>query len=247
MHDAELGCASVAQLLHEAKITVIKSENLASSLSTPEGTRLLSERWSYANQLKSIVNTLLLDGSEEFEQKQTSFANLDSVMEAFLSIVSGASDIPITKLLGHSAKGLNATGEGDARNYYDMLDGLRESSLRPALERLDDLLWRDETGAPAPADTFFSWNPLWQMTAKELAELAKIKSETTKNYVGLGLFDDELWGEIIPNQLIEDEVYPGLEAAVAELQTVLAPEEIRHPEPEPAAGGAAAGKPNGRS
>jgi hypothetical protein len=49
----------------------------------------------------------------------------------------GRADIPVTRLLGTSAKGLNATGEGDNDNYDEMVSARQETDLRPNLERLD--------------------------------------------------------------------------------------------------------------
>ena len=50
--------------------------------------------------------------------------------------MAGAAGIPATRLFGRSPDGMNATGESDMKNYYEMIDQLRERLLRPALERL---------------------------------------------------------------------------------------------------------------
>ena len=50
--------------------------------------------------------------------------------------VAGAAEIPATKLFGRSPQGFQSTGESDLRNYYEMVAGLQERHLRPALDRL---------------------------------------------------------------------------------------------------------------
>lgn len=216
LHNASLSQAGVSELVHEAKTDIIKIKNLGTLLSTDAGTKVLLDRFRNALMLKSINNTLLLDAEDEHSRVQTSFSGLPEVVRVFLEIVAAASDIPVTRLLGTSAKGLNATGEGDARNYYDFLDGWRDDNLAPALDILDPLLWQDEIGA-VPKDAYYEFNPLWQMTEKEKAELAKSKAETTRALSSLGLIPEEPFARALVNQLIEDGTYPGLEAEMADL------------------------------
>jgi len=216
IHAAALAATGVAELVHEAKVDVVKMEGISKYLATTDGTALLTRRFQASAMLKSINNTLLLDKEDEWDRKQTNFSNLPEVMMAFLQIVSGAADIPVTRLLGTSAKGLNATGEGDQTNYYDMLDGQRRTDLRPKLKILDDLLWRDATGGPAPKEVTFTFNPLWQMSEKEKAAIDKTRAETDQIYINASFMPEEALAEGIVNRLIENETYPGLEAAIEE-------------------------------
>lgn len=215
LHAAALSHTGIAELIHEAKIDVIKVKNLGAMLSTDDGTKLLLKRFQNASMLKSINNTLLLETDEEHSRTQTSFTGLPDTLMAFMQVVAGAADMPVTRLLGTAPKGLNATGEGDLKNYWDMLDGLRQDELRPKLELLDQILWRDAMGA-VPKDAFFTFNPLAQMTASEKADLAKKKAETAQIYAGMGVMPEEALAEGIVNGLIEDETFPGLEAAIEE-------------------------------
>lgn len=219
IHHAALTSAGIAELVHEAKIDIIKVKGLAAQASTPEGARKIAERFSLANMLKSINNTLLLDDSETWERRQTSFAGLPDVLKGFLQIVAGASDIPATRLLGQAPGGLNASGESDTRNYYDALDGYRTDVIGPALERIDSLLWQDIGGMPK--DAFFEWGPLWQMSEKDRADVADKKASTTQKYINMGVWSEEIAREVITNQLVEDGTYPGLEAAIESLRSTL--------------------------
>lgn len=217
IHHAALANSGVAELIHEAKVDVIKMRNLESHLSTPNGTALVQNRFALANMLKSINNMLLLGDGDEWDRKQTNFSTLPDIVKTFLQIVAGAADIPATRLLGTSPGGLNSTGDSDIRNYYDGLDGWRKKHIKPQLERIDEILWRDAMGS-VPADAWWKFAPLWQMTEKEAAEVADKKAETTKKYADLGIFSEEVLFEITTNQLIEDGTYPALEAAIATLR-----------------------------
>ena len=218
LHHVALASGAGAEMIHEAKLDIISVPDLGAMLSTPEGTNSLTRRFQNANMLKSINNMLLLDQNEKYDRKQTSFAGVTDVVRMYLQIVAGATDIPATRLLGQTPGGLNASGDSDTRNYYDMLDGQRHDVLRPILERLDPILWRDQTGA-IPADAWFEFGPLWQPTAQEKATTAKTKAETTKLYHDMGLIPDDFLAIGVANQLIEDGVYPGAEEQLATVRS----------------------------
>ena len=235
-HNAALAQTAIAELIHEAKVDVISINNLGTQLSTDAGTSALVKRFASANIMKSINNMLLLDKEELWERKQTSFAGLPEIIDRYLQIVAAASDIPATRFLATSAKGLNASGEGDLRNYYDMLAGLRKDAVSPQLAYLDQILWLDATGS-IPKEAFADWCPMWQLTPKESADIAQAKANTTKIYAELGILPEEELRLGVQNQLVEDGVYPGLEAAIAALQSSgngtgeTPPPEISNPSP----------------
>jgi hypothetical protein len=110
---------SIAVMVNDAKMDVIKIPEFSKHMATDGYAAELLTRFTLANQAKSTVNSLVLDKEEEWERITTTFAGLPEIMQMYLLIASGAADIPATRLLGQSPKGLNATGENDIRNYYD--------------------------------------------------------------------------------------------------------------------------------
>lgn len=210
IHHAALCQGGIAEMIHDAKVDVIQIPNLGTMLTGSQSTTDLVTRFTNANMLKSINNMLLLDATEVYTRKQTTFAGLEAILGLYLQIVSGAADIPATRLLGTSAKGLNATGEGDLTNYYDALAGVREEKIVPQLEILDRILWRDALGADVGED-YFEWRPLWQPSEKEKAEVASKKAATSKVYVDMGILPDDVMARGIASQLAEDGVYPGID------------------------------------
>lgn len=214
VHNAALSSASIAELIHEAKTDIVKVKNLGAMLSTEQGTALLTKRFQNAQMLRSINGTYLIDGDDEHSRVNTSFSNLSDVLMSLMQVVSGAADIPITRFLGTSPKGFNSTGESDLINYYDMLDGNRTTDLRPKIEFIDELLWRDATGSPAPKETYFTFGPLWQLPEKDKAEVEHKRAQTSQIYANMGVMPEEALARGIVNQLIENETYPGLEAEI---------------------------------
>lgn len=214
VHAASLSHTGIAELIHEAKVDIIKVKDLGTLLSTEQGTNLLTRRFQNASLMKSINNTLLIDKDEEHDRTQTSFAGLPDVLMALMQVVSGAADIPVVRFLGTSPKGLNATGESDLVNYYDSLDGQRDTDLRPKLEMLDELLWRDATGSAAPKETYFDFGPLWQLPEKDKADVEHKRAQTSQIYANMALVPEEALARGVVNQLIENGTYPGLEAEI---------------------------------
>lgn len=216
IHHAALSQQGIADLIHEAKIDIIKVPNLGQMLSTQEGTEQMVKRFTGANMLKSNTNSLVLDAQEEWDRKQTSFSALPDLIDRYLSIVAGAADIPATRLLSQSPGGLNATGNSDIRNYYDSLAGKRRDTIEPNLKILDRILWLDAVGR-IPKDAYYEWCPMWQMTEAEKATVAYQKAQATNIYATLNIMPEEALRAGVQNQLIEDGTYPGLEAAIADL------------------------------
>lgn len=182
---------AIATMMFEANVDVVKSEGLADVLAMKNGEAVLTKRFQVAAMLKSFNRMLLLDGSESYEKKSNNFSNLDKIIQQFMIDVSGAADIPMTRLFGQSAAGLSATGDNDVRNYYDMVSAKQESELRPQLEYLYEVLVRSELGH-MPDDFRFDFNPLWQLSDKEQADIEKTRAERDQIYVGLGVVAEHL-------------------------------------------------------
>lgn len=229
--------AAIATMMFEANVDVLKAPELNSMLSTNEGEALLTKRFQLAAMMKSFNRMLLLDGTEEYDKKQNSFAGLDSIMREFRAEVSGACDIPVTRLFGTSVGGLNATGDNEIRNYYDSISAKQEANLRPQLDQIDAVLFRSE-GIGDPADMCFTFCDLWQMSEKERAEIGKLNMERDKGYFDMGVMTEG----IIAKQLKADGTYTvmtteDVDLAVELSQAMPPPEEENAANPAPNANG----------
>lgn len=212
IRQAGLAAQGVATLIHEAKLDVIRIPQLTQNLAQDDYAKRLVERFALANTMKGLVNALVIDKEEEWDRKQLSFAQLPEIMQQYLQIAAGAADIPATRLLGQAPAGLNATGEGDIRNYYDRIAAEQRVMLGPALRRLDDALIQSALGT-RPPEIRCEWAPLWQLGAGEAAAIGKIKAETSSLYAASGLIPPEVLASAVLSQLVEDGTYPGIEAA----------------------------------
>lgn len=215
--DNDQTTAAIATMVNEANVDVITSDELASNLSTDEGTAQVTDRYSKAAQMKSYVRMLLLDGTEKYEKKSNQFANLDKILEKFMLQVCGAAEIPMTRMYGQSATGMNATGDGDMRNYYDMIKNKQESEERPPMEYLYEIIARSELGG-MPDDLDLKFNSLWQTSDKDQATVDYQRAQTDQIYINTGVVTEGA----VARELKERGVYPNMTDEEIEMVEALA-------------------------
>lgn len=166
---------SVANILYEFIIGKIKVERLGEMLAAgKEG--LLTKRMEIINATKSTINAVILGENEEYTRDYASLAGLPEMIDRFMLQLSGSTGIPVTRLFGRAPAGLNATGENDLRNYYDIIEANQRNRLYIPLNRLITIL-AVSLNMEAPK---FEFNSLYQMTELEYAEKYKIEAETEK-------------------------------------------------------------------
>ncbi|ACL61328.1 DUF1073 domain-containing protein [Methylobacterium nodulans] len=215
---ATSAAAHIAAMLPEAKQDVISVPGLSQALATEEGTRRLTERFGYAASMKSMFGMLLLEGDgrspegERYQQKQLDFSGLPEVARLFLQTAAGAADIPVTRLLGQSPAGLDATGDADLRNYYDHIAARQAVELTPALARLDALLLRHALGRPAP-EIWYAWRPLLQTSERDKAEIGRLRAETAALLARENLTPRDVLAAGVEGWLVNADLFPGIEAA----------------------------------
>ena len=207
--------SAISAMVSSANLDVISVPGLTSRLQTAEGTQALTNRFTQANMAKSVLNALLLDDNEKWERMQLNVSGLGDLIEAYLRFCSGAADFPYSLLVGDSPGGLNATGDNLVRNYYDKISAEQAMDVTPAMHRLDEVLIRSALGTRDP-NIYFEWNPLWQSTESEKADVYLKKAQVFQIDVQAGLIHPETLAQARTNQLIEDGVYPGLEDAIEE-------------------------------
>lgn len=213
--NADATMANMASLVFEAKIDVIQVPDLMDNIGDRQYETKLLERFRLAAMLKGNNGMLVLDAEEEYSSKTTAFGNLPEISDRFLQVVSGAADIPATRLLGQAPAGLNATGDSDLRNYYDRIQSEQELEVSPAMAVLDECLIRSALGARDPS-IYYTWNSLWQTTSTERIANGLVVAQTLTALVGTRLFNPEALSAAAANVLVENEVLPGLEAAIEE-------------------------------
>lgn len=218
LKDFGLTVGSIANMINDSKIDVIKMPKLSKLLSTKDSTNALYNRFAAANVGKSTLNALLLDSEEEWNRVQTTFSGLAEIMHQYMELVSGGAGIPMSRLMGSSpGKGLNTAGggESDLRNYYDDIMSKQRVDYGPIMAPLDNVLQISALGH-LDETIYYDWAPLYKPEPKDVATVNLQKAQAFQIDANLGLINPDALREARINQLIEDMVYPGLDDAIEE-------------------------------
>src|SRR5699024_1613280 len=87
----------------------------------------------------SIYNNAIVSGKDvQLVTITASFGSVPERLLSYMQFIAAGSDIPISRFMGEAAKGLNASGEGDSRNYYDMVDSIIANTRKPAERKILD-------------------------------------------------------------------------------------------------------------
>lgn len=181
-------------LIHDFVNHVLKIPNLAQIFASECGDSQVQKRIDILNMAKSVLNTIVIDGDESYEKVTTNIAGLPELLDRFMLGISAVTGIPITLLFGRAPAGLNATGDADIRNYYDMIKNKQECNLRPVLEKIIQLIFLSKDGffrGIEPKDWKLKFIPLWQNTDQEEADIRRTVAETDSIYIDRGVLDPD--------------------------------------------------------
>lgn len=187
---ASLG--SLDQLLSELGVGKYKIKDLAMLLSSADGEAAIRRRVEVMDLVKSTFHSMYFDADEEFVRDNISFQGVPEVLHILFMLISADTGYPMTRLFGMSPAGMNATGESDMNNYYDMVRSLQMAELQPVLLRLVRIIaeWK---GLDEP---YIDFRPLETMNEKERAGLekqkadaSKVEADTYKAYIDAGVLE----------------------------------------------------------
>ncbi len=179
---------NIAQLTFMANIRVLKMQDLGQLLAATdnESQAELLRTLEVQNMLLNNMGMQVMDAADGLETHQYTFGGLADCYQQFIMDISGAAEIPVTRLFGRSPSGLNATGESDLQNYYDMIAEKQESYLRPILNKVLPPFIISTLGS-LPDDFDFEFDPVAEPSDKERADLAKCGTDNVVAAYNAGL------------------------------------------------------------
>jgi phage-related protein (TIGR01555 family) len=184
----------IAHLLSDFSQGVFKMAGLAEAIAAQES-NLVIDRLTAMDLCRSVARAVPIDAeSEDFTRVATPMGGLPETIDRFMLRVAEAAEMPATLLFGQSPSGLNATGESDIRLFYDGIAAQQETVVRPAIDRILDVLFASREGptrGKQPENWSYVFNPLWQETDAERATTRKTQAETDSLYLADGVLDPE--------------------------------------------------------
>jgi hypothetical protein len=220
LKDYGMSLSAVAAMINDCKIDVFKIPGLTKNIANAEWEQRLKTRLVASNVMKSTINAMIMDGEEEWDRKQTTFAGLPQILQEMLKTAAGAAGIPMTRLVGHGSGSGKSTlgssgGESDLRNYYDDVASNQKNEFGPLMAPLDEVIERSALGTYDDA-IYYEWTPLYIPDPMEESTIALNKVQVYAADVTSGLINPDVLRAGRLNQLVEDHFYPGLEDAIEE-------------------------------
>lgn len=180
---------SISQLVKAFSLTIL-STDMSNVLAGNQDPNLLM-RVQLFNRFRDNSGVMLMDKeAEEMGQINTPLSGLPELLQKSQEQMAAPSHIPMVKLLGVTPSGLNASSDGEIRVFYDYVMAQNEAHARPVIEKILRILQLDMFGE---VDDAIQWefNPLYQLDEKEMAEVQRTKSETSRNLVEGGIVSPE--------------------------------------------------------
>ncbi|MBM6985416.1 MAG: DUF1073 domain-containing protein [Acidaminococcaceae bacterium] len=138
------------------------------------------------NAMMNNNSIQILGENDSFETHQYTFGGIADTYDRFMMDVAGAAETPVTKLFGRSPAGMNATGESDMQNYYDVIEEKQESILRPIYDKLLPIMAMSALGA-VPDDLDFEFNAVRRPDEDEMSDLASKNTDSVTKAFQAGL------------------------------------------------------------
>ena len=143
-------------------------------------------RWCGRSVDKIIIyllpDSIAIDSDgEDYDFKTFSMAGVKDVLDSTCNMLSAVTEIPQTILFGRSPAGMNATGENDMENYYNMVENIQKQNMKKNSRTVIDLILRQgrlEGKIPEEPKYKVKFAALWSLSDTEKANVDKTKADT---------------------------------------------------------------------
>ena len=180
--NSNLVSQGVANLINRSRLVYLTADDTAL---TTDNAAQFRARLEWMSMVQDNFGVAPLKQGETVQQLTTALTGFAENVEQCYLLISAKTDIPFTELMGKSASGMNATGEGDRRKWYDKCRTIQESVKREILTMYGIVAGKVGDGKFIEFPDYV-FNPLEEATEKELAENIKAYTEVANGLVGLG-------------------------------------------------------------
>ena len=179
---------SVSSLLYEMATKIFKSPFVGTDLSGDKLQDFLKRiRLSLSTQSILALNT-----EESFEKKTYDVHSMDDMLKWVIDNISIASEIPQARLKG-AAHGVLASGNYDMMSYFELVKRIQINYIKPILNDIIAIILKEEEtrkqipgGNAEKVDWEIEFNPLWQLSDLEIADIELKKSQRDKTDIESG-------------------------------------------------------------
>lgn len=187
LQDVNTAWDSVSHMFTDMSQSVLKMRGLIDTISS-QNEDAIQTRVEMTDKVRSVARMLVLDAeSEDFSVVSRDLAGPASLLPLVWQRLAAVGRMPVTRLMGMSPSGLNATGESDVRLWYDSVEAYRTDELDPQVTKLVRLILSPVLADPM--DVYLEWGPLWQMDPTQEATLRNSVAATDVAYINAGVVE----------------------------------------------------------
>jgi phage-related protein (TIGR01555 family) len=184
------GLNSAATLLTEFDIFVHKVRGLAAMLAAGKESSI-RDRLQVNDMSKSIYRGYAIDAEkEELEFISRNFGGIGEILEKLRVDIIGASKIPHTVLFGESPSGLGSTGRSEERDFAKTLADYQSVHFKRPIKKLMEMIMLSKEGptkGELPESWRISFNPLFELNEREMADVRARVAAVDGRYIQLGV------------------------------------------------------------
>jgi phage-related protein (TIGR01555 family) len=184
------GLNSAATLLTEFDIFVHKVRGLAAMLAAGKESSI-RDRLQVNDMSKSIYRGYAIDAEkEELEFISRNFGGIGEILEKLRVDIIGASKIPHTVLFGESPGGLGSTGRSEERDFAKTLADYQGTHFKRPVKKLMEYIMLSKDGptkGELPESWRISFNPLFELNEREMADVRARVAAVDGRYIQLGV------------------------------------------------------------
>lgn len=181
---------SVSDLISNFSITALKT-NMSQVLQGNCDGSDINARADLFTLTRSNRGLMLLDkDAEELDQVNTPLSGLHELQAQSQEHLCSVSRMPAIILTGISPGGLNASSDSEIRVFYDWISSQQNAFYRHPLETCIKVIMLDLWGE-IDETISFEFNSLWQVSAKEEAEIRNSNATAAATYIDRGVLSPE--------------------------------------------------------
>lgn len=193
---------SVSDTVKQFSMTYLKTD--MAQLLAPGGAQSLDMRLQLFNLNRDNRNIGAADKeTEELVQVNTPLSGLDALQAQAQEQLSAVSHQPLVVAFGITPAGLNANSDGEIRVWYDYVAGYQAHNPGPLMLWILQLMQLSEYGEIDPGLSW-EWNPLYELTDVELADVREKNARTDLTYTEMGA----ITANMVQDRLAADPLSP---------------------------------------
>lgn len=195
---------AAARLLKKFSLTVFKT-NMQGILYGDDDADVVKRVRYFARNRDNDGIELVDKEDEDIIQINTPLSGATDIVRQALEMLAAAFREPVTKYIGISPGGMNATGESDMNNWYDYAAGQQVSIHDQPLDTVIKILELNRFGSIDPALTY-SWRPLKKLTETERTTINNTKADRDTKLIAAGVISPEESRERVSKDPLSDYV-----------------------------------------